>query len=248
MKKPRGNSLPLPKVVLFDLDDTIVDHALTCRDALARLRRDQARLRRRPVQALFTEYSRLLEEAHEEVLQGTLGPEEARVERFLRLARFCGVSIDPEEAAAWSKAYRAYYRSLRRLVPGARRLLERLHPRTMLGVVTNNTVAEQEEKVACFGLNDLLDFLVISEGVGLAKPDSRIFSLALERAGAQPREAVMVGDSWEVDVLGARSAGIAAVWFNRFGESAPSPLPVPQLRSFRGPRRAEAILSAAQLP
>jgi 5'-nucleotidase len=243
-----GGSLPLPKVVLFDLDDTIVDHALTCRDALARLRRDQPRLRRRSVDALWTEYSRLLEEVHPDILKGVLAPDLARIERFRRLARFCGTSVDAEEAADWSKAYRTYYHSLRRLVPGARGLLERLHRRTRLGVVSNNQVAEQAEKVARFGLNGLLDFLVISEGVGLAKPDPRIFSLALDRASAEPGEAVMIGDSWESDILGARSAGIAAVWFNRFGRTPPSSLPVLQLTSFRAPRRVEMLLSAAMQP
>ena len=94
--------------------------------------------------------------------------------------------------------------------PRRRRLLERLHGRTVLGVVTNNQIAEQEEKVAHFGLNDVIDFLVVSEGVGVSKPDPRIFSLALDRAAAEPGEAVMIGDSWENDILGARGAGIPA--------------------------------------
>jgi 5'-nucleotidase len=233
----------LPRVTLFDMDDTIFDHALTCRDALARLRRTHPPLRRRSVDALWTEYSRLLEEVHPDVVKGVLKPERARMERFQRLARFCGTSVSPEEAANWSLAYRAHYQSLRRLVPGARSFLQRLHRRTILGVVTNNQVAEQEEKVARFGLSGLLDFLIVSEGVGVSKPDPRIFALALDKASAEPEEAVMIGDSWESDVLGARSAGIPAVWFNRFHRTPPEPLPVPQLTSFRAPRQVEALLA-----
>jgi 5'-nucleotidase len=238
-----GRFSPLPKAVLFDMDDTIFDHALTCRDALDRLRRDQPGLRRRSVDALWTEYSRLLEEVQPEIMSGLMTVDRARIERFKRLARFCGTSISVDEAAAYSRAYRAHYQSLRRLVPGVRRLLERLHRRTVLGVVTNNQVAEQEEKVAHFDLDGLIDFLVISEGVGVSKPDPRIFSLALDRAAAQPGEAVMIGDSWENDVLGARNSGISAIWFNRFRRNAPEPLPVPQLTSFRALRRVEALLA-----
>lgn len=247
MTAPREDTLSLPKVVLFDLDDTIVDHALTCRDALARLRRDQPSLRRRSVAALWTEYSRLLEAAHPGIAKGVLAPDEARIERFQRLARFCGTSVARKEATAWSQGYRSYYQSFHRLVPGARQLLERLHRRTVLGVVTNNPVAEQEDKVARFGLTGVLDFLVISEQVGVSKPDPKIFSLALDRAAAEPEEAVMIGDSWESDVLGARSAGIPAIWFNRFQRSPPSPLAVPQLTSLRAPRRVEALLSATMV-
>ncbi len=232
----------LPKVVLFDMDDTIFDHSMTCRAALARLRRDAPVLRRRTTQQLWTEYGRLLEEVQPDVARGTVSVDRARIERFRRLAGFCGSRVSGEEAAKWSRQYRAHYQALRHLVPGARRVLERLHGRTQIGIVTNNQVAEQEEKVDHFGLRKLVDFLVISEGVGVWKPDPRIFSLALERASAEPGDAVMVGNSWVDDVQGAHGAGIPAVWFNRFGERAPDPLPVPKVTSFRAPRQIEALL------
>lgn len=241
--RPEGLSR-LPRVVLFDMDDTIFDHSLTCRDALARLRSKTPGLRGRPVDELWAEYGRLLELVHPDIARGVLTLDEARTERFVRLARYCGGSVSVAEAREWSRMYRANYQTLRRLVPGARRLLERLHGRTMLGVVTNNQVAEQEEKVAHFGLNDLIDFLVVSEGVGVSKPDPRIFALALGRASAVPGDAVMIGDSWENDIRGARAAGIPAVWFNRFEQSPPEPLRVPEVTSFRAPRRVEALLSA----
>ncbi len=247
MKGGLGDVPALPKVVLFDMDDTLFDFSLTCRDALARLRSVHPRLRSRPLHELWREYVRLLETVHADIASGALSIDLARAQRFERLAKYCGSSVSPEEARDWSQEYRRHYQSLRRLVPGARRLLERLHERTMLGIVSNNQVAEQEEKVTRFGLDGLLDFLVISEGVGVAKPDPRIFGLALDRASARPREAVMVGDSWENDVLGARGAGVPAVWFNRFGRSPPSVVPVPQITSFRSPGSVEAILARARL-
>ena len=65
--------------------------------------------------------------------------------------------------------------------------------------------------------------LVVSEEVGISKPDPRIFVVALERAGVEAPEAVMVGDSWANDVEGARAAGIRPVWFNRDGQTPPDP-------------------------
>jgi putative hydrolase of the HAD superfamily len=87
--------------------------------------------------------------------------------------------------------------------------------------VTNNTLAEQSEKLATFGLAPFVTALVTSEEVGVAKPDGRIFAAALARLGCAAHEAVMVGDSWIHDVAGARAAGIAAVWFAR--DAAPAP-------------------------
>jgi FMN phosphatase YigB (HAD superfamily) len=46
----------------------------------------------------------------------------------------------------------------------------------------------------------------------MGKPDPAVFAHALDRLGAEPETAVMVGDSWERDVVGALGAGMSAVW------------------------------------
>ena len=225
------------------MDDTIFDHSLTCRRSLAQVREAEPILRGRSLDALWHEYLRLLDAVQPDVLAGRITIQEARVERFRQLARFCGAEVSPASATDLSRQYRTHYQRLRRAVPGVRRVLERLRGRAVVGVVTNNEVAEQEEKLDFLQLRSLIDFMIVSEGVGIAKPDPGIFEIALERAHARPEETVMIGDSWRSDVTGARNVGIRPVWFNRFHLSPPDPWPVPQLNSFRSPARAEAILS-----
>jgi putative hydrolase of the HAD superfamily len=70
-------------------------------------------------------------------------------------------------------------------------------------------------------LRALVDTVVISAELGVAKPDPAIFRAALERLGAQPSEAIHVGDSVEHDVAGARAAGLEAVLVARNGAQAP---------------------------
>jgi len=233
----------LPKAIFFDMDDTIFDHSMTCRRALAALRRTEPRLHGSSLDVLWHEYQRLLDLVQPEVLAGRVTILQARVERFRRLATFCGGEISIDEATALSGRYRAHYQELRRTVPGVRGVLERLRGRAVIGVVTNNEVAEQEEKLDHFRLRPLIDFMIVSAGVGVAKPDPGIFRLALDRAGALPEETVMIGDSWRSDIVGARNAGIRPVWFNRFHLSPPDPWPVPQVDSFRSPARTEAVLA-----
>ena len=60
------------------------------------------------------------------------------------------------------------------------------------------------------GIASNFDFILASAAVGVEKPDPRIFEVALARAGVPPRKAVHVGDDFEADILGARSAGIDA--------------------------------------
>ncbi|MCC6619426.1 MAG: HAD-IA family hydrolase [Chloroflexi bacterium] len=69
--------------------------------------------------------------------------------------------------------------------------------------------------LANLGLDSRLDFVLASGAVGVAKPNPDFFRLALDRAGVAPAEAIMVGDSYRADVLGAWSAGMDAVWLDR---------------------------------
>ena len=81
------------------------------------------------------------------------------------------------------------------------------------------------EIVRSLGLDRWVDFVLASGAVGLAKPDPAFFGVALARTGVGPDEAIMVGDSFRADVLGARSAGMAAVLLDRHdvhGDSASS--------------------------
>jgi putative hydrolase of the HAD superfamily len=89
--------------------------------------------------------------------------------------------------------------------------------------VSNNLQAEQEEKLRHLGMAHLIDALVVSETVGVAKPDPAIFATALRQLGCAADDAVMLGDSWAADVLGARAAGLRAVWLNRHGHLSPDP-------------------------
>ncbi|WP_433372952.1 HAD family hydrolase [Actinoplanes sp. CA-142083] len=80
-------------------------------------------------------------------------------------------------------------------------------------VVTNGTVAQQEAKLRRTGLDRLVAGWTISEGVGVRKPDRRIFEIAAAAAGRPlPAEGWMVGDNSEKDVGGGAAAGLRTAW------------------------------------
>jgi putative hydrolase of the HAD superfamily len=81
-------------------------------------------------------------------------------------------------------------------------------------VITNGTVPQQERKLRVTGLDRHVDGWVISEGVGLRKPDPEIFRLAARRAGQSLDGAWMIGDSAEADIAGAVNAGIDSSWLS----------------------------------
>ena len=73
------------------------------------------------------------------------------------------------------------------------------------------------------GWSSVFETVTFTQEVGCTKPDPRVFQFALRRAGYDPADTVYVGDSWTADYLGARGAGMAAVWLNRDGRPAPEP-------------------------
>jgi putative hydrolase of the HAD superfamily len=96
-----------------------------------------------------------------------------------------------------------------------------------LGLVSN-TSRDLDEIVAAFALVEHVEVVVASVEIGLAKPSPAIFGAALERAGVAAPDAVMVGDSVEDDVKGALACGMGAVLLDRSGRYD---LPLPTIRT-----------------
>ncbi|WP_314138880.1 pyrimidine 5'-nucleotidase [Buttiauxella noackiae] len=107
-------------------------------------------------------------------------------------------------------------------LPGAVSLLNALKNKVKIGIITNGFTALQQIRLERTGLRDYFDLLVISEQVGVAKPDRKIFDYTFEQMGQPPRDRVlMVGDTAESDILGGMNAGIATCWLNAHGRSLP---------------------------
>jgi putative hydrolase of the HAD superfamily len=91
----------------------------------------------------------------------------------------------------------------------------------LLGVVSNSD-GRVEQALQAAGLRNYFDVVIDSALVGVEKPDPRIFHAALDALGVTPGEALYVGDLYEVDVVGARAAGMEAVLLGEPG-GAPGP-------------------------
>ena len=108
------------------------------------------------------------------------------------------------------------------LFPDARDVLADLSALGLTLGVISNMGPELDGTLELLGIADRLPVRSTTSSAGVSKPDPRIFRLALAQAGAQPREAVHIGDSVDADAEGARNAGIAPVLVWR-APSAPSP-------------------------
>ena len=205
------------RAVLFDLDDTLFDHRHSSRHGLVVLRRWFPALRQPPLEIVERAHADILEQLHQRVVERKLNLDQARLQRFARLLREFGGVRDRSAAARAAEMYRAAYLRSRRPVSGAVSVLARLarmKPDIAIGIVSNNILAEQVDKLRCCGLDRYIDAMVVSEEAGASKPDPAIFDIALKRIRCARERTVMVGDSWANDIVGARRAGIRAIWFN----------------------------------
>lgn len=113
-----------------------------------------------------------------------------------------------------------------RLREGATELLRKLRENAFkLAIVTNGRSDMQLAVVNALELGCMVDAVVISERVGLRKPNPRIFEDALTRIGVEAQSAVFVGDDLQADVGGASSAGFQHVYWFDTGIVAPIDLP-----------------------
>jgi HAD superfamily hydrolase (TIGR01662 family) len=230
--------------VLFDLDDTLYDHRHARLAGLQALRQVEPALGRLPLARLDRTFERLLSDIHVSlVLTGKISLTESRWLRMTKFLEEYHIELSNRRIQELIDIRVEAYMRHRRPVPGAPALLRHLHASgTTVAVVTNNLRSEQEEKLRFMGLESLVDHLVCSEQVGVTKPDPRMFRVALERARARPRDAVMVGDSWEYDVAGAARVGIRAIWFHRDSRPRPAEPRADELRSFRPLARASSVI------
>ncbi|MDQ6859056.1 MAG: HAD family hydrolase [Chloroflexota bacterium] len=87
--------------------------------------------------------------------------------------------------------------------------------RYRLALVTNGAPDVQRQKLEGTGIRSRFGAVIISAQLGIAKPDHRIFDAALDALGASAVDAVMIGDSIQHDIVGARRAGLRTIWIDR---------------------------------
>jgi HAD superfamily hydrolase (TIGR01509 family) len=95
--------------------------------------------------------------------------------------------------------------------------LERFRARGLRLVVVSNANGTLRDHLARLGLRRYFDVVLDSFDEGVEKPDPRLFAAGLERSGSRPEATLHVGDFYEIDVVGARAAGLRAVLLDAGG-------------------------------
>src|ERR1700744_5023432 len=111
------------------------------------------------------------------------------------------------------------------LFPHAHETLQYLQSKYTLHLISNGFRESQDIKISGTNLGAYFQHIIISEEIGVNKPDKAIFEHGLSLAGATKEESLMIGDSLEADVRGALDFGMDAVYFNPAGLDKPGDVP-----------------------
>lgn len=114
--------------------------------------------------------------------------------------------------------YIAHLSSFNHLFPNTIETLEYLKHKYKLHIITNGFQEIQEKKLINSGIYDYFDEVINSEMAGVKKPNPLIFEMALKKAKVAPEKSIMIGDSLEADILGAKAVGFHALHFNAHNE------------------------------
>jgi putative hydrolase of the HAD superfamily len=113
-----------------------------------------------------------------------------------------------------SEDYINYLPEYNHLFDGAIEILDYLKTNYKLHIITNGFASVQTKKLTNSNIGHYFDTITNSEMAGVKKPHPTIFDFALSLANASKKESLMIGDSYEADIVGAQEAGIEAVFFN----------------------------------
>jgi YjjG family noncanonical pyrimidine nucleotidase len=205
------DSMKIPEFIYFDLDDTLLDHTRAEKAALRDIWYHYDYLRKISTAKLQTEYHNVNRLLWEEYGSGRIDRamlQRRRFEDTLNNLGFDG-SVHREMGRRYMERYRTHWH----WIDGAQEALKDLSRQYHVGFITNGFSETQKLKVRQFGLDRISQCIVISEDIGIMKPDPRIFEHAARLAGVPASSILYVGDSWTSDIQGGTSCGWDTAWY-----------------------------------
>ena len=210
MTKPRYRHL------FFDLDNTIWNFNLNSWHAL------------QEIFGLYGLNADLFENFHKNYVfnndtlwelyrQNKITKDELSGKRFELSFRDTG--IEGVDCASFNREYLAQMANQTRLCDGAAEVLEILSLKYNMYIITNGFSEVQYKKMDNSDLNRFFKRVFVSEEIKFPKPSPEIFRYALKSSNALKKESLMIGDSWEVDILGAMATGMDQVFYDPHNDS-----------------------------
>ena len=206
------------KIFLFDLDETLLDFHASEKIALEKVLRANGLSFSDDVYTAFKAYNKSL---WKELEKGTINREELFIKRFVYIFSQCEGDSSKLEPL---KVNTDFIRTMSEngvLIEGSLELLKKIKediPDSKTYIVTNGATINAKGRIASTGLDKYIDDIFVSEDMGVNKPSKEYFDMVLESINQPASSCIVIGDSLTSDMLGAKNASIASVWFKPEGD------------------------------
>lgn len=201
------------KAILFDLDGTIFDNFGALDKAIEMMYENTLEFHKMPFDRFKILYENI-QDKYFRMFQGKkLTWKEQRICRMRGLYSHFGISLADDEAYDKFLMFLSIFEEHWKLLDNAHELLDKLKKSgCKIGMVTNGEINQQIQKLKSQNIYDFFDCVIASSEYDFAKPDKRIFEIALGELNAKSHEALFVGDSVRSDICGACNADIDSVY------------------------------------
>ena len=205
------------KVVIFDADDTIINHKECEKQALQYLFDKIGKKYNNQYQDIFRPLDWQLwdDVTNKKSIVSIEKIPEYRFELF-----FKKINIKYDNYKKANELFKEGFAKTSALMPNAYEVVKYLYDKGYkIYVITNGIVELQKPRIMNSAIASYISNIIISEQVGVSKPNYKIFNILLEKENLTSNEVIMVGDSLEKDVKGAQSANIKAIWYNPYNKN-----------------------------
>ena len=207
------------KNLFFDLDDTLWAFSVNARDTFEEMYLKYGYHHYfQSFEHYYTIYQRRNLELWEEYGNGRITKEELNRQRFLYPLTSVGAG-DVALAKAFSDDFFSVIPTKRKLMPHAYEVLEYLSSKYNLYILSNGFQELQCHKMRSAGIDVFFKKVILSDDIGVLKPWPEIFHFALSATQSDLRESLMIGDSWENDITGAKGVGMHQVFYHTTGKT-----------------------------
>jgi 2-haloacid dehalogenase len=210
------------KTLLFDLDGTILDYNQS--ESVALNNAFYKTFGEYPSDNIISVYQQINSELWQKFENGTIELHKLKRKRFGDLFLSFNLDADPE---TFSSIYLGELAQGGYLLEGALETLEYCSAKYRIGAITNGIGDVQRSRIKTAKIDHFFETVVISNDVGIAKPDPGIFNIAMDRMKLkEKRELLMIGDSLSSDILGGINSDIDTCWIKRDSHEKDGIVPV----------------------
>ena len=199
------------EVLFFDADGTLYDFERTEKYALRKTFEDFSL--NYSEEKLLPVFKKVNLAIWKEFERNEISADELKPERFRRF--FKEINLTGIDEKKFGLKYLENLSENNELLPGAKELIEELHGKFKLAIITNGLTLVQRKRLYDSVLTKYWDAIIISEEVGKTKPNKEIFEIAMKKVNCEDKtKALMIGDKLTSDILGGINFGIDTCWIN----------------------------------